>query len=166
MSEDHWENYNDFFNPKLTKPEDLLQQKKNELLQRNKQQKIQKKIEKRKQKIKSKKVKLSEQDRQSLFLVLREYNDELIPQIKKCRAQLEIARRKKDMDSFGYWNDELIKLENAYEMFQQQAIEIKSEANMSNDNIIDLHSMTKEEAETALINKVNQKVSYLKSNKL
>ena len=86
-----------------------------------------------------------------------------MPMIRECKSEIREAIKYKDQSAYEYWQEKLEKYNEAYKQHQLQAIEIKFEINdsNSNENTIDLHSLTKDEALILLQNKISEKVSLL-----
>lgn len=159
---------------------DRVIQKRRERKQRRKQERKRQKLLNRENEInkqleKKKKIKLSNKEKDDLFFVCKwlvgvmlcclvnEYCQVIMPMIREWKDELRQAIRYRDQKACEYWQERLEKFNEAYKQHQQQAIDIKSEINESNsnNNTIDLHSLTKDEALILLQTKVAEKVSNL-----
>ena len=83
-----------------------------------------------------------------LYKMLNDYNVVLRPEIRYWKYKLNRALKYKKFKAITYWKNRLKELQDTYMLYQKQAIEIKTEANLTDldKNKLDLHSMTLSEA--------------------
>ncbi|CAI2367523.1 unnamed protein product [Moneuplotes crassus] len=107
-------------------------------------------------------------DRDELFKCLRHFRDELKPEIYQAAWNIKQCHINRDFKSKKYWQKELKKLQIVYEQYRRQAIEIKIEANCSKEegHILDLHSLTVDEALIALDQKLQSCYELINSERV
>ena len=96
-------------------------------------------------------------------MIMREYRAVFEPKIKECIDMIKKWKLAGNKQLEQEWSIELKKNSEYFKLARKQAIEIKKEANASVDgtNIIDLHSMTLDEAMIALDDKIKEAVRFL-----